>query len=85
MCRYENIPDPESDISLPVVTITDFATGEAGKEVILLVAGEHARELITSEIVFWLGKLLAGKHYFEHSMMQRPAFDGFLSIRLSQL
>jgi Ser/Thr protein kinase RdoA (MazF antagonist) len=28
--------------------------------VILLVAGEHARELITSEIVFWLGKLLAG-------------------------
>ena len=60
-CRYENIPDPESDISLPVVTITDFATGEAGKEVILLVGGEHARELITSEIVFWLGKLLAGK------------------------
>ena len=59
--RYENIPDPESDISLPVVTITDFATGEAGKEVILLIAGEHARELITSEIAFWLGKLLAGK------------------------
>jgi len=77
LCRYENIPDPESDISLPVVTITDFATGEAGKEVILLVAGEHARELITSEIVFWLGKLLAGKHYFEYSMMQRPASDGF--------
>ena len=59
--RYENIPDPESDNSLPVVTITDFATGEAGKEVILLVAGEHARELITSEIVYWLGKLLAGE------------------------
>ena len=59
-CRYENIPDPESDISLPVITITDFATGEAGKEVILLIAGEHARELITSEIAFWLGKLLAG-------------------------
>jgi len=31
--RYEEIPDPESDLSLPVVTITDFATGEAGKEV----------------------------------------------------
>jgi hypothetical protein len=29
-------------------------------QVILLVGGEHARELITSEIVFWLGKLLAG-------------------------
>lgn len=46
---------------MPVVTVTDFATGEAGKEVVLLVAGEHARELITSEIVFWLGKLLSGK------------------------
>ena len=59
-CRYENLPDPETDTSLPVVTITDFPSGEAGKEVILLVAGEHARELITSEIAFWLGKLLAG-------------------------
>lgn len=59
--RYENIPDPETDTSLPVVTVTDFASGEAGKEVVLLVAGEHARELITSEIVFWLGKLLSGK------------------------
>ncbi len=34
MHRYEEIPDPESDLSLPVVTITDFATGEAGKEVL---------------------------------------------------
>ena len=33
MCRYENLPDPDTDTSLPVVTITDFATGEAGKEV----------------------------------------------------
>ena len=116
------MPDPDTDTSLPVVTITDFATGEAGKEVrlldalaflhgrvakdwhaaaccdlglmttctagvkcllvcgqavhcahgctheehfasvqvILLVGGEHARELITSEIVYWLGKLLSG-------------------------
>ena len=67
--RYENIPDPESDISLPVVTITDFATGEAGKEVILLIAGEHARELITSEIAFWLGKLLAGKPLYTNSQI----------------
>ena len=29
-------------------------------QVILLVGGEHARELITSEIVYWLGKLLSG-------------------------
>lgn len=61
LCRYEDLPDPETDASLPVVTITDFASGEVGKEVILLVAGEHARELITSEIVYWLGKLLSGK------------------------
>ena len=67
--RYENIPDPESDISLPVITITDFATGEAGKEVILLIAGEHARELITSEIAFWLGKLLAGKALYTISQI----------------
>jgi hypothetical protein len=48
-------------VSLPLVTITDFTTGEQGKEVVLLVAGEHARELITSEIAFWLGSLLAGQ------------------------
>ncbi len=60
-CRYEEIPDPQSDVSLPLVTITDFATGENGKEVILIVAGEHSRELITSEIAFWLGKLLSGQ------------------------
>ncbi len=46
---------------LPVVTITDFASGEAGKEVLLLIAGEHGRELITSDIIYWLGKALAGK------------------------
>jgi hypothetical protein len=28
--------------------------------VILLLGGEHGRELITSEVVFWLGKLLSG-------------------------
>lgn len=60
-CRYEEIPDPQSDVSLPLVTITDFGTGEQGKEVILIVAGEHSRELITSEIAFWLGKLLSGQ------------------------
>lgn len=60
-CRYEEIPDPESRFSLPQVTITDFNTGETGKEVILLVGGEHSRELITSEIIFWLGALLTGQ------------------------
>ena len=43
------------------MTITDFATGEAGKETILLIGGEHARELITSEILLWLGLVLTGQ------------------------
>lgn len=45
MFRYQDIPDPnhDSELSLPLVTLTDLKTGEAGKEVILLVAGEHAR------------------------------------------
>jgi hypothetical protein len=59
--RFENIPDPDSQSrSLPLITITDFAGGEVGKEVLLLVAGEHAREIITSEIVLWLASLLTG-------------------------
>ena len=33
ICRYENIPDSKSEINLPVVTITDFSSGEEGKEV----------------------------------------------------
>ena len=43
--RYQDIPDPthDSELSLPLITITDFKTGETGKEVIFLVAGEHAR------------------------------------------
>lgn len=46
MCRYQDIPDPDhnSELSLPLVTVTDFRQGEAGKEVILLIAGEHARQ-----------------------------------------
>ena len=44
--RYQDIPDPDhnSELSLPLVTVTDFKTGEAGKETILLIAGEHARQ-----------------------------------------
>ena len=62
VCRYQDIPDPgSSEQSLPLVTITDFATGEAGKETILLIGGEHARELITSEILLWLGLVLTGQ------------------------
>ncbi|KAK9866978.1 hypothetical protein WJX84_000427 [Apatococcus fuscideae] len=59
--RLEQHIDEATSDRLPVVTITDFASGEAGKEVLLLVAGEHGRELITSDIIYWLGKALSGK------------------------
>lgn len=71
VCRYQDIPDPgDSEQSLPLVTITDFATGEAGKETILLIGGEHARELITSEILLWLGLVLTGQ---ENGFSKWPA------------
>lgn len=56
---YETIPDPDSNANLPVVTITNFSGGSTSKEVILIGAGEHARELITSEITYWFGVLLS--------------------------
>lgn len=59
--RYQDIPDPNSDLSLPVLTVTDHSSGESGKEVILVVAGEHARELITSEVVYWLVQVLSAQ------------------------
>ena len=70
---YEEIPDPESDVSLPLVTITDFASGggsssssspggdkTSGKEVILLIAGEVGREALGPEVALWLTSLLSG-------------------------
>lgn len=59
--RYESLPDPESNFNLPVITITNFSSSNANKETILLTAGEHARELITSEVTYWLGALLSGR------------------------
>jgi hypothetical protein len=47
--------DPVTGQALPLATITDFATGEAGKTKLLISFGEHARELITSEVALWLG------------------------------
>ncbi|KAK9810511.1 hypothetical protein WJX72_012011 [[Myrmecia] bisecta] len=59
LVKYEEVVDPESDSTLPLFTVTDFPSGTESKELILLVGGEHARELITSEIAFWLIQLLA--------------------------
>ena len=59
--RYKTVADhKDKQQSLPLLTVTDFASGEVGKEVIVIVAGEHAKELITSEIVLWLIYLLTG-------------------------
>lgn len=80
LARYQDIPDPDhnSELSLPLVTVTDFKTGEAGKEVILLIAGEHARELITSEIVYWLYQVLTGQ---DAELLSWPAAASFASQR----
>ena len=41
--------------------ITDFATGEPEtKPNILLVFGEHAREIISSDTALWLARTLTG-------------------------
>lgn len=52
--------DQKAALTLPILTITDFESGIANKELIVIVAGEHAKELITSEIVLWLSFLLTG-------------------------
>ncbi|KAL3139931.1 hypothetical protein ABBQ38_004221 [Trebouxia sp. C0009 RCD-2024] len=80
LARYQDIPDPDhnSDLSLPLITVTDFKQGEAGKEVILLIAGEHARELITSEIVYWLYQVLIGK---DAEFLSWPAATAFHTQR----
>ncbi|KAL0031813.1 hypothetical protein WJX79_008797 [Trebouxia sp. C0005] len=80
LARYQDIPDPDhnSELSLPLITVTDFKTGETGKEVILLIAGEHARELITSEIVYWLYQVLTGK---DAELLSWPAAASFASQR----
>ena len=57
ICSFEEIPDPDSQYRQPVLTISDASVADADKQLILLVAGEHSRELITSEIVFWLVSL----------------------------
>lgn len=59
--RYEELRDPDSQSKLPVITVSNFSSGVAGKEVVVLVAGEHARELITTEIALWFGRLLVGE------------------------
>lgn len=41
-----------------MLTITDFETGQEGKAEIVLIAGEHAKELITTEILLWFAYLL---------------------------
>lgn len=44
-----------------MATITDFSIPEEGKARLLLVFGEHAREIITAELALWLAHVLVGE------------------------
>eukprot|EP00854_Cymbomonas_tetramitiformis_P004770 gene4770-5832_t len=51
----------QNNIDLEYFTFSNFDDdAEQQKARILLVFGEHARELITSEVALWFGRLLAG-------------------------
>ena len=51
--RWERVED-----SLDVATITDSEEPDDDKARLLLVFGEHARELITAELALWLARVL---------------------------
>jgi len=57
---FEEHLDRSSGFRLPVITVTDSSVDESEKETLLLVFGEHGREIITTEISLWLVKLLTG-------------------------
>lgn len=46
---------------MEMATITDFSIPEEGKARLLLVFGEHAREIITAELALWLARVLVGE------------------------
>eukprot|EP00793_Prasinoderma_coloniale_P000198 PRCOL_00005708-RA len=45
--------DAALERTMPVVTLTDTSAPAAGKERVLMVFGEHSREVITSEVALW--------------------------------
>ena len=47
--------------SVRVATITDASVPDERKARLLLVFGEHARELVTSELALWLARVLVGE------------------------
>ena len=47
--------------TVDVATITDFSVPDHGKARVMLVFGEHAREIITAELALWLARVLVGE------------------------
>lgn len=74
-CSFEEIPDPDSQFRLPVFTLTDNSATVDTKPVILIVSGEHARELITSEIIYWLSGLLTDDAKWEEASKWKALKD----------
>lgn len=56
--KLEKIEVEGDPLVLPVVTITDYEASEAEKVDVMLVFGEHARELISAEVGLWLVRTL---------------------------
>ncbi|GAX73946.1 hypothetical protein CEUSTIGMA_g1396.t1 [Chlamydomonas eustigma] len=62
LIKFKEIELQNNSLSLPLVTIANFSTVAPPKPVAVLVFGEHARELITTEVCLWLSKVLLGDH-----------------------
>lgn len=66
LVHFEMLTDSASGAQVPVVSISnnsgarDATAVEHRRQRVLLNAGEHAREAITSEIAYWLVLLLSG-------------------------
>lgn len=65
-----------------VATITDFSVPDDGKAKLLMVCGEHAREIITAELALWLARVLVGEDAeYETWDESRAAFVRSMGLR----
>ena len=75
--RWERVED-----SLDVATITDSEEPDDDKARLLLVFGEHARELITAELALWLARVLVEEGAEYHAWTEsETAFARSLGLR----
>lgn len=59
--KLEKVQAEDDPLELPVVTITDYEAPEDDKVDVMMVFGEHARELISAEVGLWLVRTLLGE------------------------